>query len=449
MFRRGRLEEAERFYRASIADIGPLARDYPDVWAYQRRVSSASQGLALTLWEVGRLPEAEVHFRRAMQTQKAKLAESPDDPDQRYAIAYTQLQLDQAGAGRGAAAGGGDCMREAISHLAPLVRDFPHTTQYRATLLEVYHHQFLLHFAEQRLGEAEEVYRQALPHIETLTAEAPDRLWYRTLLHRLRRDYALLMAAAGRPRDAEEAFGRATAAGKALLADFADDHATPIDVANTFGMHGRWLQAAGRHPEAERAFREVLALYDKRPPESAVACGSLAWFLATCPVAAIRDPGRAVELAKRAVELDPPQGRYWTTLARRHLPRRRLAGRRRRPGEVDRASQRRRRRPTPSSWPWRTGDWATGMSPVAGTGGPSSGWTGTSPGTRGCSSSGRRRPKSWGSSRRRRNVGDASRVSRVERSRSPPKRAAHRPGARPAAGEVVSPLSFRPTGVMP
>ena len=141
--------------------------------------------------------------------------------------------------------------------------------------------------------EAEEAYRQSLPYLEKLTVEAPDGVGSRRELHLLRRDYALLMAAAGRTRDAEEAYGRATADGKALVIDFADDPRTAIDAASTYRMYAHWLHAAGRRPDAEQAYREALGLYEKRPPKSAAACGSLAWFLATCPAVAVRDPGRA------------------------------------------------------------------------------------------------------------------------------------------------------------
>ena len=217
------------------------------------------------------------------------------------------------------------------------MKDFPHTTQYRGKLGQAYHHLFLVHFAEQRLVEAEEAYRQSLPHLEKLTAEAPDGVGYRRELHLLRRDYALLMAAAGRPRDAEEAYGRATADGKASVTDFADDPRTAIDVASTYRMYAHWLHAAGRRPEAERAFREVLALFEKRPPDSAAACAPWpgSWPRAPSPRSATRAgrsswPGGPSSWSPRGAETGPPWVRPTTA--------RRLDGRRHRPGEVDRSS---------------------------------------------------------------------------------------------------------------
>jgi|SRR5579884_1668420 len=41
---------------------------------------------------------------------------------------------------------------------------------------------------------------------------------------------------------------------------------------------------------------------------------NLAWMLATCPDVKIRDPGRAVALAKKVVELAPGVGNFWNTL---------------------------------------------------------------------------------------------------------------------------------------
>jgi tetratricopeptide (TPR) repeat protein len=47
---------------------------------------------------------------------------------------------------------------------------------------------------------------------------------------------------------------------------------------------------------------------------------SLAWLLATRPEAKLRDPNRAVELAKKALALDPKTeiGSYWNTLGVAH-----------------------------------------------------------------------------------------------------------------------------------
>src|SRR5262249_22089469 len=50
----------------------------------------------------------------------------------------------------------------------------------------------------------------------------------------------------------------------------------------------------------------------------AQAHNDLAWLLATCPDEKRRDPNRAVDLAKKAVELAPKEGAYWNTLGVAH-----------------------------------------------------------------------------------------------------------------------------------
>jgi tetratricopeptide (TPR) repeat protein len=56
----------------------------------------------------------------------------------------------------------------------------------------------------------------------------------------------------------------------------------------------------------------------KLDPKFAATHNVLAWVLATCPSPNLRDPQRAVELAKKAVELTPSEGNYWNTLGTAH-----------------------------------------------------------------------------------------------------------------------------------
>ena len=70
------------------------------------------------------------------------------------------------------------------------------------------------------------------------------------------------------------------------------------------------LQKQGKIEQAIVAFAKVIEL----EPDHAVRHNNLAWLLATWPEAKVRDPKRAVELAKKAVELAPKNGICWQTL---------------------------------------------------------------------------------------------------------------------------------------
>jgi serine/threonine protein kinase/Flp pilus assembly protein TadD len=76
---------------------------------------------------------------------------------------------------------------------------------------------------------------------------------------------------------------------------------------NAHSALGQWDRALADHAKA-------LEL----DPKYAQAHNNLAWLLATCPDAKLRDPGRAVELAKKAVQLAPQKGMPWNTLGVAH-----------------------------------------------------------------------------------------------------------------------------------
>jgi len=75
-------------------------------------------------------------------------------------------------------------------------------------------------------------------------------------------------------------------------------------LAHALGKAGRW-----------RELREVLEVGLLALPESVVLMGQSAWFLATSPLVDLREPARAVELARKTVELTPADRAHWNTLA--------------------------------------------------------------------------------------------------------------------------------------
>src|SRR5262249_28091203 len=66
----------------------------------------------------------------------------------------------------------------------------------------------------------------------------------------------------------------------------------------------------GRYAEARDDWQQAVDL----APNSAEARNNLAWLLATCRDATLRDPLRAVALATKAVEMRPTLGTCWNTL---------------------------------------------------------------------------------------------------------------------------------------
>ncbi len=75
--------------------------------------------------------------------------------------------------------------------------------------------------------------------------------------------------------------------------------------------------ALGRHKEARDLHEETLALRTKKlhldHPDTLWSMNALAWILANCPDRTLRDPARALKLAKQAADREPKNGGYWNT----------------------------------------------------------------------------------------------------------------------------------------
>src|SRR5262249_2650804 len=104
----------------------------------------------------------------------------------------------------------------------------------------------------------------------------------------------------------------------ALVSDFPGQSRYRIELVRSHYSLGLALGLSGRWADAQASYRQALAdaapLGDRAGDASAASIrNDWAWMLATCPEAKVRDPQRAVELAKKAVELDPRPS-YWNTL---------------------------------------------------------------------------------------------------------------------------------------
>ena len=80
--------------------------------------------------------------------------------------------------------------------------------------------------------------------------------------------------------------------------------------AHEFYQQGYRHGQASQWDKAIAAFAQAIEL----DPQNSRSHNNLAWLLATCPDATFRDPARAVELAKTALELAPNAVGHWNTL---------------------------------------------------------------------------------------------------------------------------------------
>jgi tetratricopeptide (TPR) repeat protein/tRNA A-37 threonylcarbamoyl transferase component Bud32 len=106
-----------------------------------------------------------------------------------------------------------------------------------------------------------------------------------------------------------------------LLAEYSKG-AGSSDYSTAPNLGQAWYLRASAYVRLKR-FREGLADFEKilevlGPKTGPLVYNDMAWLLATCPEVEIRDPKRAVELAKKAVDMAPKAWAYWNTLGAAH-----------------------------------------------------------------------------------------------------------------------------------
>jgi tetratricopeptide (TPR) repeat protein len=168
-----------------------------------------------------------------------------------------------------------------------------------------------------RPREADESLRASLACCREAAELAPHHLDTLTSLHSLARGYR----DAGRLAEARPLFEEALRRVKPKLGpDHADKLAATGNwrvVARAQRAVGGLLHTLGRAKEAEQVYREARACWEKRHAANPGGHDrwELAWFLVICPDPGVRDPGRALELARKA----PRNGLWWRVLGAAHL----------------------------------------------------------------------------------------------------------------------------------
>jgi tetratricopeptide (TPR) repeat protein len=235
---------------------------------------------AWTLKQAGRPDEARLAYREAWESALRVLAEGPPQEGLQsfYAIGEFHASLSLLIPGH--------CRPDEAVRVLEALGDetfehanmwmFEYATQWMWNKVAATYYQLALVLSRTgQAAAAERAWRLAIVLWERLNRAAPDP--FRDLLiARGHQDLADLLRQRGRIAEAEE-------------------HAR-----RTAQMAGRWREAVDRQVEQK--------------PDDARGLNSLAWSLATWPETAMRDPARAVELARKAVGLAPKNAAFWDTL---------------------------------------------------------------------------------------------------------------------------------------
>jgi tetratricopeptide (TPR) repeat protein len=297
----GKRGESLEARRAALAVAEALAAEAPEDVARRRILNGSRRTVAAVAAELQHWGEAEEQLQKVEEFYQGR----PDDKDRAANLAYVWYDRARIYSLRGQ-------MGEAITAYSRAIELEP-------DIAFIVHHRGV---AFLNMGE----FDQALSDFTRARELQPDNPWHladggyaRVALGQ----FAEAVADLSKAIHLREQGGKAEAwmwraRGEAYvglgewelaLADFSQ--ALELEP----GVSGRWYRAQylmqlGQFAEGRDYYLSVL----ERIPDSASALNNLAWLLATCEVPKFLDAPRAVELARKAVELAPTEGNNWNTL---------------------------------------------------------------------------------------------------------------------------------------
>jgi tetratricopeptide (TPR) repeat protein len=122
----------------------------------------------------------------------------------------------------------------------------------------------------------------------------------------------------GKLKEAEGSYREMLANQEALQREYPSVTRYQDGVIRAWRWLGWVLWGLGRREDAADAFRQMKLAIERRTAKDPDTQDTLAWLLATCPDARLRDAPRALQLARQAVERVPRHGVYWSTLGAAH-----------------------------------------------------------------------------------------------------------------------------------
>jgi eukaryotic-like serine/threonine-protein kinase len=297
LLQNGKKMEAEAVYRLALESWQKLAVKYPSTYLYHVQSGTTLERLTDLAESAGRLEDIVKAYSKAIESYPMEARYLLDRSQ-----AYRKLgQWNKAKAD----------VFKAVELIEKSVPDDP------SLLVHEGHSCRHLAWGLWRTGNLRETlnaYRAALQAFERAAAQAPRDAspWYfqsDTLLQMSR-----VLRSDGRPGEADDAFRRALVLCEKIEAEGLTKGLIPGEVIGHYRNLVYLRNAAGKREDAIAASETLLKL----APKNADVHNNLAWMLVTFQEPELRDRARAVELARKAVELAPKEGMFWNTLGAAH-----------------------------------------------------------------------------------------------------------------------------------
>jgi tetratricopeptide (TPR) repeat protein len=299
-----RYSEADQAHGHAIAILEELLPAARDSLRCHGHLANVLTNWGVVLERDGRPEQAERAYRRALELQEKVAEVRPTDANNQREWAMTRdglgfLLWHQSRPGEAEAA-----CREARDELQKLAKAYPAASAHRDLLARAWFHLGVIWAGTERMEEAKQAHREAIAILNKLQSDSPAVVEHRLRLAGNYLALARLQRREGKSAEADKSFAQAIAIYNKLIREL------PKASASGYWNLARLHRDEGRHAAAIDCYRRALAAH----PDHANSANSLAWILATCPDAALRDPAEALTWAKKAVQLRPEDPAFWNTL---------------------------------------------------------------------------------------------------------------------------------------
>jgi tetratricopeptide (TPR) repeat protein/tRNA A-37 threonylcarbamoyl transferase component Bud32 len=257
----GRLGDAEVAYRRALDLLGRLVADAPGEADLRDAHATAHTRLGILLARRGSFPEAEGLLRNALEALTALAEGRPSEPKYRLHLAEANRALADLLRTNGRAREAEASFRRAIEPLERLVAEAPGAVGPRQDLASASDALGILLYEQGRLKEAEASYRRALGLQEALSAGSPTSPGLREDLAKTGNSLGLLLKEAGSAKDAEGILRRSLDHFERLASDFPLRPEYRRSLARGYLNLGLVLQALGGPADAERAYRRAIDVH--------------------------------------------------------------------------------------------------------------------------------------------------------------------------------------------
>jgi serine/threonine-protein kinase len=254
----GRHPDAEKAYGRAIELLQDLTRVRPGEPQYRHELAHAQNRLGIVLAATGHRREAEASYRRALAQQQALTAALPARPAYRHHLAKTQVNLAHLLAEDGRRTEAETAYGLGLDLLGRLRREAPGELVYSDDLAGGLLGLGRLLQEQDRRDDAVKAFRQAAELLEPLVvgdAVSPRR---RELLAIARLQSGRMLRASGRLAQAEPVLTQALALYQALASEFPDRPVYYGGAARSEANLAEIFSSSGRRGEAEAAYRRAI-----------------------------------------------------------------------------------------------------------------------------------------------------------------------------------------------